>query len=81
MKTAVRETAKKLSFPAFREDDGMRWRELLAETVARETGNRPERRYGVDLPQFSVRCDGCGICEKACPAGSIRVKEMEEAGR
>ena len=69
--------------------DGMQYRRALAETVLAEQKRAleaPEPRekapdYGVSLPRFTVRCYGCGICEKLCPQKAIEIGPEQDGRR
>ena len=69
--------------------DGMQYRCALAEAVLAEQKRaleEPEpgkkaQDYGVKLPQFTVKCYGCGICEKLCPQKAIEIGPEREGKR
>ena len=73
--------AQSLPFLEETETDGMYLRKLLAKAVQAETERDPSFRAGVELPQFTSRCTGYGICEKICPQKAIELGPEEAGGR
>ena len=80
-RTALRAAAERLPFPQETEEDGMRYRRMLAALVKKENAEGAERRRTVSLPQFNTRCTGCGICEKLCPQAAIRIVPEGDGNR
>ena len=60
--------------------DGMIYRRMLAERV-RALAAQEDFVCRMELPWFSEKCYGCGICAKLCPNGAIEVSEGENGMR
>ena len=60
--------------------DGLIYRRMLAKRV-REFGKERNFTCCVELPWFSEKCYGCGICAKLCPNGAIEIGEAEDGKR
>ncbi len=80
-RTAFRAAAERLPFLEETEEDGMEYRRMLASQAKQLHAEDPERRYTVALPQFTVHCTACGICEKICPQKAIRIVPEEDGNR
>ena len=80
-RTAMRAAAERLPFLEETEADGLRYRRMLAAEAGKESAERPDRRWTVSLPQFHIRCTGCGICEKICPQKAIRIIQEEDGNK
>ena len=87
-KGLVKAAAARLPQLADEDPDGMQYRRALAEAVLAEQKRAledPEAGekapdYGVRLPRFTVKCYGCGICEKLCPQKALEIGP-EQNGR
>ena len=60
--------------------DGLIYRRMLARRV-RELARAGEFSCRMELPWFSQKCYGCGICAKLCPNGAIEVSEEKDGLR
>lgn len=85
-KGLVKTAVARLPLPDEAETDGMQYRRMLAQAAAEERKAAAESGetapdYGVTLPRFTVRCFGCGICEKLCPHQAIAIGQETEGKR
>ncbi len=82
-KNLYQAAASRLPVLAGYEADPMQYRVLLAEiaagerkraqAAAQEGSEKAPPSFGVQLPRFTARCFGCGICEKMCPQKAIEI--------
>ena len=80
-KEAFRAAARRIPLLENTEEDGRQYRMLLTRAMQEETQRDPTFRAGVQLPQFTVACKNCGICEKICPQKAIEFGEERDGKR
>ena len=88
-KGIVKAAAARLPLLGEEDPDGMQYRRALAEAALAEQKRAleaPEPRekapdYGVRLPRFTVKCYGCGICEKLCPQKALEIGPEQDGKR
>ena len=80
-KEAFRAAARRIPLLENMEEDGRQYRMLLAKAMQEETQRDPAFRAGVQLPQFTVACKNCRICEKICPQKAIEFGEERDGKR
>ena len=93
VKSTVKYVASRLPFLDESADaDGLQYRQMLSKTVLQVRANTKKAvdegkstaklpTYALNLPVFTTKCYGCGICEKICPQKAVEIGELENGKR
>ena len=77
-KQLFKEAEKRLPLLLGQQEDTLALRFALSEAVMADRAQNPDRRYGMQLPRYNLKCFGCGICETVCPHKALSL--VAEAG-